>query len=168
MMRIVILAVMLAFAAGASAQMYRWVDKDGRVHYTSQPPPAGTQSRTLETPPPVSSSPARDSEGKEVGGKEPEAKDAPKGPLTPVQQEQEFRKRQLEAQKAREKDAQASRDAEAKQQNCARARETLATFESGQRISRSNAQGERYYLDDAARERETEAARKAVSDWCGA
>jgi Domain of unknown function (DUF4124) len=167
MTRIVILAVALAFAASAFAQMYRWVDKDGRVHYTSQPPPPGVKSRTLETPPPVSSSPARDSEGNEPGGKEPEAKDAPKGPLTPAQQEQEFRKRQLEAQKAREKEAQAAKEAETKQENCTRARETLATFESGVRISRTNAQGERYYLDDATRERETEAARKAVSDWCG-
>jgi glutaredoxin len=34
-------AVLLAVAlAGAQAQqMYRWVDKDGRVHYTQQPPP---------------------------------------------------------------------------------------------------------------------------------
>lgn len=168
MKRIVMLAAALMFAATASAQLYRWVDKDGGVHYTSQPPPPGTQSRTLEAPPPASASPASDAEGKDAGSKEPEAKDAPKGPLTPVQQEQEFRKRQLEAQKAREKEAQAAKEAETKRENCTRAREALATFESGQRISRTNAQGERYYLDDAARERETEAARKAVSDWCGA
>jgi hypothetical protein len=167
MTRITLLAVALMFAATASAQMYRWVDKDGHVHYTAQPPPPGIQSRTLGTPPPASSSPAEDAEGNEAGGKEPEAKDAPKGPLTPVQQEQEFRKRQLEAQKAHAKEAQAAKEAETKRENCSRARETLATFESGVRISRSNAQGERYYLDDAARDRETEAARKAVSDWCG-
>ena len=27
-------------ATAASAQMYRWVDKDGKVHYTDTPPPA--------------------------------------------------------------------------------------------------------------------------------
>jgi glutaredoxin len=27
-------------AASASAQMYRWVDKDGKTHYTDTPPPA--------------------------------------------------------------------------------------------------------------------------------
>jgi len=32
--------VALLFAAAASAQMYRWVDKDGKVHYTDTPPPA--------------------------------------------------------------------------------------------------------------------------------
>ncbi|MEX0637667.1 MAG: DUF4124 domain-containing protein, partial [Burkholderiales bacterium] len=80
---------------------------------------------------------------------------------------QEFRRRQLEAQKAREKDAMAAKEAAAKQENCARAREALATLESGQRVSRTDAQGERYYLDDDARAREAEAARQAVRDWCG-
>jgi glutaredoxin len=40
-MRIALLAgVVLAVSCGAaSAQMYRWVDKDGRTHYTQTPPP---------------------------------------------------------------------------------------------------------------------------------
>jgi glutaredoxin len=33
-------AVALLWAAAASAQLYRWVDKDGKVHYTDTPPPA--------------------------------------------------------------------------------------------------------------------------------
>ena len=162
MTRIVMLAVMLAFAAMASAQMYRWVDKDGRVHYTATPPPPGVKARTMRAPsaPPPAAAP--DDAAKDAG-----AKDARQGPLTPAEQEREFRKRQLEAQKAREKEALAAKDAEAKQENCVRAREALRTFESGQRVSRTNAQGERYYLDDDARASETEAARRAVQDWCG-
>jgi hypothetical protein len=115
--------------------------------------------RAPSAPPPAA---APDDAAKDAG-----AKDARKGPLTPAEQEQEFRKRQLEAQKAREKEALAVKDAEAKQENCGRAREALRTFESGQRVSRTNAQGERYYLDDDAHARETEAARQAVRDWCG-
>lgn len=40
-MRIVLLAgiALAVLCAGASAQMYRWVDKDGRTHYTQTPPP---------------------------------------------------------------------------------------------------------------------------------
>jgi hypothetical protein len=164
MLRILILCVTLAFTAAATAQMYRWVDKDGRVHYTSTPPPAGTKSRTLQAP--VAPPPAPDDAAKDDAAKDG-AQAARKGPLTPAEQEQEFRKRQLEAQKASEKAAQEAKASETKQANCARAREALATFESGQRISRANAQGERYYLDDASRIRETEAARQAVRDWCG-
>jgi hypothetical protein len=162
MTRIMILAVMLAFAATASAQMYRWVDKDGRVHYTATPPPPGVKARTLGAPSAPASASAPDDAAKDAG-----AEDARKGPLTPAEQEQAFRKRQLEAQKAREQEALAAKEAEAKQENCARAKGALATIESGQRISRTNAQGERYYLDDEARAREAEAARRAVQEWCG-
>lgn len=162
MMRSVLLAVMLAFAAGAFAQMYRWVDKDGRVHYTATPPPAGTKARTLRAPTAAPAEPAADDAAKDAA-----AKDARKGPLTPAEQEQEFRKRQLEAQKAQEKEALAAKEAETKQANCNRAREALATLESGQRVAGTNAQGERYYLDDEARARETAAARRSMQDWCG-
>lgn len=162
MMRLLVLGSMLVFTAVASAQMYRWVDKDGRVHYTNTPPPAGVKSRTLATP----ATPSAPSAAAGEGAPDAAARDARRGPLTPAEQEQEFRKRQLEAQKSAEKAAAERKDAEAKAQNCERAREYLRTLESGQRVSRTNAQGEREYLDDAVRERETQAARQAVSDWC--
>jgi len=43
MRAMLVAAVLLAVAlAGAQAQqMYRWVDKDGKVNYTQQPPPSG-------------------------------------------------------------------------------------------------------------------------------
>lgn len=155
MVRILILGLSLAFAAGASAQLYRWVDKDGRVRYTDTPPPAGVQSRTVGAPA-AAPAPATDAA----------AQGASKGPLTPADQEQAFRKRRLEAQKAAEKSELARKEAEAKQQNCARAQEYLRTLESGQRVTRTNAQGEREFIDDATRARETQAARQAVQDWC--
>jgi hypothetical protein len=34
----VVLAVLLAAALPAQAEVYRWVDKDGVIHYTDQPP----------------------------------------------------------------------------------------------------------------------------------
>jgi hypothetical protein len=45
-MRIALLAgVVFAVSCGAaSAQMYRWVDKDGRTHYTQTPPPPDAKS----------------------------------------------------------------------------------------------------------------------------
>ena len=45
-MRMELLAgIVLALSCGAvSAQMYRWVDKDGKTHYTQDPPPADAKS----------------------------------------------------------------------------------------------------------------------------
>lgn len=36
------------FGATAQAEMYRWVDKDGKVHYTDQPPPPNTAKKVEE------------------------------------------------------------------------------------------------------------------------
>lgn len=157
MLRTLLLGILLAASAAASAQLYRWVDKDGRVHYTATPPPPGaTKSRTIET---RSAPPA-------AGGESAAKDDARKGPLTPAEQEQAFRKRQLEAQKAAEKAALEGQQEETRLANCRRAREALATLESGQRVARTDPQGERYYLDDAARAREVDAARQSVQNWC--
>jgi len=160
MLRILVLGLMLAFAAAASAQLYRWVDKDGKVRYGDAPPP-GVKSRMLGSPPSATPPAAGDDAAKDDA-----AKDARKGPLTPAEQEQAFRKRQMEARKAQEKEDLARKDSEARQANCARARESLANYESGQRVARTNAQGERYYLDDDTRVAEAAKARQAVNDWC--
>ena len=42
-MRIVLAAALCAVALGASAQMYRWTDEQGRVHITDTPPPASAK-----------------------------------------------------------------------------------------------------------------------------
>ena len=166
MLRILIFGLMLAFAGAASAQLHRWVDKDGKVRYGDTPPP-GVKTRTLGSPPGSTPPAAGDDAAKDDAAMVPAAKDAPKGPLTPTEQEQAFRKRQTEARKSQEKEELARKDNEAKQANCTRAREALATYDSGQRVARTNPQGERYYLDDDVRAAEAVKARQAVSDWCG-
>ena len=44
----IVLAVALCFAAAADAQtnVYRWVDKDGKVQYSDTPPPKDAKSAT--------------------------------------------------------------------------------------------------------------------------
>ena len=153
MLRVVICALSLTVAAGAAAQAYRWVDKDGKVMYGDTPPP-GVQARPL----------GGASAGPAAG--DPAAKDATPGVLTPAEQEQEFQKRRLEADKAAQKAAAADRNLETKAENCRRAREALATLQGGQRILRTNAQGEQYYLEDDARAAEIQRAQQAVQDWC--
>ena len=149
-MKILFAFVVLAALAGSSwAQQYKWVDENGRVRYGDVPPP-GVKATPLKPPPRPASAPA------------PAAKKDDKA-LTP---EQAFRKRQEDAQKEREKQAQADQDTQAKRENCARAQESLRTLESGQRISRTDSKGERYYLEDAQIAQETTKARQAVQQWC--
>jgi hypothetical protein len=153
--RSVVVLAIAVFAAPGLAQQYKWVDKTGRVGYGDTPPPGAkvTVLRGPSSAPPAAAT--------------TDAKEAPKGPLTPAQQEAEFRKRQQEAEKAREEQAKLAQEAQAKQQNCANAQSQLRALESGQRIMRTDAKGERYYLEDAQRASESAQARKAVGDWCG-
>ena len=44
MRKLAIAVAAMLVAATAGAQMYRWVDKDGKVHYTDTPPPGATKS----------------------------------------------------------------------------------------------------------------------------
>ena len=147
---IAIFAVFGLFATGAQAQVYCWTTKDGKRQCGDTPPP-GVKATAMGAP----SAPAT-----------PAADPAAKGAKPPADPEQEFRKRQVEASKAREKDQQAQEQAEAKQQNCERARDALRILESGQRISRVDKEGERYYLDEAQTAQESERARQAVQRNC--
>jgi hypothetical protein len=153
MHKALILIVTCFFAATAYAQQYKWVDQDGKVRYGDTPPP-GAKATRLKPPGGGASSTAS---APEAAAK----KDAK--PLTP---EEAFRKRQEDAAKDRDKQAQAEQQAQAKRQNCTQAREALRSLESGDRIQRTDAKGERYYLEDAEIARETARARQAVQQWC--
>lgn len=156
-MRHLLLTIAIAFAAGAAqAQIKCWTDAAGKRTCGDTPPPGAkvTTVRTESSPAAPPAPAAKDAKG------------APKGPLTPAQQEQEYRKRQADAQKAAAKADEEQKNAQAKRENCDRARESLRSLESGQRIARTDSKGERYYLDDAQIAQETAKARQLVSEWC--
>jgi len=50
-MRIIVLAVLMIFTNSAFAGLYKWVDEEGNVNY-SQNPPKDTSYKTLKAPPP--------------------------------------------------------------------------------------------------------------------
>jgi len=154
-----VLAATAAASGGAHAQIKCWTGADGKRVCGDVPPP-GSRTVTIKNPtgpaaPPPSAKDAKDAKGAKKSG-----------PMTPAEQEADFRKRQAEAQKAAAKAEQERQDAEAKKENCARAREAAQTYESGQRVARTNAQGERIFLDEAQTQAELVKARQAVQQWC--
>lgn len=48
-----------AVSLPATAEMYKWVDENGNVHYTQERPPPGIQGETIKPPPPVDSAAAQ-------------------------------------------------------------------------------------------------------------
>ena len=152
MTRALLLIAALLAASAANAQQYKWVDQNGKVQYGDLPPP-GVKATPLKPPPGApSGGPAAKSDGK---------KDAKK--LTP---EQAFQKRQKDEQERQAKADKEKADAASKSANCESARANLRTLESGQRVSSTNAAGERVFMDEAQIAQQVERARKSVSDWC--
>jgi hypothetical protein len=158
-MRKILILLGLALAAGtAQAQIKCWTDASGKRTCGDTPPP-GAKVTTLKGP---ASGPGPAPEAKDSKN----GKDAKKGPLTPAEQEQEYRKRRAEAEKA---GAQADKDkqaADAKKENCERAKEYLSSLEAGGRIPRTDAKGERYYLDEKQVEQEKAKARQVAQQSC--
>ncbi len=155
----VCLALLLALAAGsAAAQTYKWVDSDGKVRYGDSPPP-GVKATAIRGPV-GPAAPAAAANGKD-------GKDAKNGrALTPAEQEQEFRKRQADAAKQAEKSAADERQKADREANCSRIQENLRMLQSGQRIARTDAKGERYFLDESQIAKEAADAERTFQQNC--
>ena len=141
------LAVTALFAAaGVNAQVYQWKDENGKTIYSDKPPiGAPGQPQKIHTPSPAASSATQ---------------------KTLADRDLEFRKRQKESQESAEK-AQKEQSASAeKQQYCDNTRRRLQALESGERISMHDDKGERYYMDDAQREKEITKARQDIGSNC--
>lgn len=155
-MRLLVSLLMSAAALSVTSQalageyIYQWKDKSGQYVYSDNPPPGNIPSRMLR----------RDAVG-EVSL--PAAN--PTAPTT-ADRDLESKKRQQEQTEKQAKADKDSADAKAKAQNCETAKNQLAALESGQRIARFNAQGEREFLDDAQRSAEVERTRKIIADSC--
>jgi hypothetical protein len=137
--------ILLLLNSTAFAEIYRWVDSNGRVQYSDQVPP-GTEARRVGVQPATGTmaAPAK----------------------TYQEQDQESRKRQVEKDEAAKKQAGADQQASIKQKNCATARGNLATLQAGGRIARYNEKGEKEYLDEKDVQAGLAAAQKSVSEWC--
>lgn len=131
-MRAIAIALALAAAGSAHAQMYKCVDERGVMHYTDKPRPGckGGEVDIRPIPP--------------MGG-------AIKAPGDDVKrQDAEFRRRQI----SREQEE--SKDRKALEQRCQKVRNELLRLQSAGRIARLDDKGERVYMDDAVRQQRIE------------
>lgn len=146
MKRILMAALALALAAPLAAQqLYKWVDKDGKTHY-SDTPPANQDAKQVNT-----------SSGAAA------AAVPPKGS---VARDKELEKGREALRDAGKKSDDAAKLAAAKDEACTRARQAYQTYADGGRIHKYNDKGERVMLDDNEIEAEREKARRDMDDAC--
>ena len=134
-------ALLLALAAPiASAQVYKWVDENGRIHY-GEKPPQGSKASAVKPP--------------------AEAPNTPAKPRDFQSQELEFRGRQI---KRNEDKARQAREAANREAYCGNAKELLAIAE--QAVLYRLVKGERVFYSDAEQKAEIESRRAAVTRYC--
>jgi hypothetical protein len=166
--------LLTGMAGMAAAAQYQWRDDRGRMVYSDLPPPASVApARILRAPePPPAAATIRDpgaaaSPGARSAAVAAAAASTPApAPATAADQEFAFRKRMADRAEEEKKAAEAA-DREVKlAKACADAQGDIRSLESGQRISRINAAGEREFLSEAERTERLRNARKSVSERC--
>ena len=139
----------LTVAPGVTAnEIYKWTDAEGNVHYEDRPSGSPSEERI------------------DIGYRRTD-NDAVQQRITARHEAQAARDEAKSVEAAAEKEAadNAAADAERKQA-CERSRARLESYLQARRLYRTDANGERTYLDDAQREEARRAAEEQIAEHC--
>ena len=146
MKSLLVLALALAAAPLASAQMYKYIDKDGKTVYTDQPP-VNIDSKTLNIQTGATSAP-------------------PAAQKSAVERDKEMQKGRDEVRDRAKKAEELAKQADARAQACNAARSTYQTYADGGRIYKYDDKGERIVLGDQQIDAERERSKKEMDEAC--
>ena len=144
-------ACLLLLSLNSYAALNKWVDAEGKIHY-SDSAPSDVKVEKLRTTTTPNSGGSQDSLTSE--------------PKSLAERDAEWKKAQKAKEEAASKQAKESEAAQAKQKNCESARSNLSTYQNSPRLATYDANGERKILDDAERAKGLDEANKAVSTFC--
>lgn len=164
--RALILGCFCLASMTAMAQ-WQWLDKDGHKVYSDRPPPADTPEKNILKQPaarpgaarataPATAATPGTAASAAVPAPKPQGKDT----------ELEARKKQAEQTEIARQQAEEEKFQKTRADNCSRARQAKAGFDSGARIATTNKAGERVILDDEARAAETQRLQKVIQSEC--
>lgn len=137
-MKALLLAVLLAWAAGVQAQMYKCVDERGVTHYSDKPR-AGCRGGAVDIRPIPS-----------LSGSVTERSD------DFAREDADFKRRQNERERA------AAKERAELQARCKALRQEQGRLSSGRRLAQVNADGERVYVPDEVRDQRLARVRDAL------
>lgn len=149
---IFITLIFICLASVTHAGIYKWVDKNGQVHYGERP---STSQKSEKIHVRDIGKPANNTnkQSEEVPQEDKRAK-----LLRAFEEERNLKKEQ------RQKDRQ---QAEQRKRNCDIAKDELRRYQSASRVYDLDENGKRKYLPDSAREQSIQRARHEVNRWCG-
>ena len=163
-LRYFLIAASCTLATAVSAQ-WVWIDKNGVKAFSDRPPPAEILEKNILkrpgaapvlTPEPMSAPGAAAAPASSASAAVPSGLDKALAEKKKKAEEAELAQRKAVEEKNRV----------AKADNCVRAKQAKASYESGLRIRRVNAKGEIEVLDDAARAAEVKRIQAIIDSDC--
>ena len=147
-----LLIILMLGSINIYAGINKWVDDQGHVHYSDQPPPGNTKAETLHSTSGSDSNVA--------------ASSAPAAPKTIAERDAELKKSKKAKQEAANKALLKQAEEDARKASCATSQQNLRTLQQGIRMVEVDANGERSYLDDKQRQERIAKAQQDVSAYC--
>ena len=132
-----LIALVCSGQAPAADGVYKWVEKDGTVHYSDMPPSKANATKMRDVT--AAAAPAA-----------PAGSETRPAATNYVDQDVEFRKRRAAADEAAKKQQEKQQQADQQRQACADSRGRMITLQQGGRVYRTNEKGERVYFDGKA------------------
>ena len=146
MKRIVLLICVLAVATLASAQLYKYVDKNGKTVYTDQPPPE-SDPKAMRIPSSATGS-------------------APAPGKSAVAQDKELQKGRDKAKENEKKAEETASRARQQEELCTNATMAYQQYSQGGRMTKLDEKGEKIFLGDAEIDAARERAKQKMDEVC--
>lgn len=143
------------FSMPVTAQLYKWVDENGKTQYSDQPPPSDNiqneqKLKIYSAPTPVSTTNTDDVNDTN-------------SPKTLAEERLEYNKRRQER---LEKKSQEKAIAEENKQKCVDAQSRLRVFSESPRLRMPDGNGGLVYVDENVRQQKINEASEAVKTYC--
>jgi len=144
----VFIGLMLLFSIAAHAQIYKWVDENGKTQYTDRPP---------------SSSVTKEEQKLNINSAPISGKNATSKSKNLTNERLEFDKRQ---QQKKENEAKQQAKTEENKKKCIDAQTRLKMYTDLPRMTVPDGSGGIAYVDDDTRQKKIDEANKAVATFC--
>lgn len=171
-----VMCALIAMPALASAEVYKWKEKQGTIRYSDTRPPSNIKLESIDGKRVFKAKPSNQAPLSPVVNTSASAvKDDmkvkvanPNGAIPNAEYTEEtaakLRQKNAEIEKNNKKDKEAQ--AKLNEENCKSAKSNLASYSQGGRIYKMNEKGEREYMDDAGLKAGAEKAQKEVTEYC--
>ena len=140
---------------------WKWRDASGQIHISDVPPPLSVPAKDILDRPPLQRKVAAAAAAAASAASAASPSAAPR-----TDPELDARRKRAADEQVAQQRVQQEKDAAVRAENCGRARGHLAALAEGQRIVRTNPQGEREVLDDQGRAEEMQRARAVIASDC--